>query len=277
MSKLRRRLGKPIAIHLILLSVTVVNVFPVYYMVSASFKGELEVVGRPWGLPNQLGFEHYWTLLVEKGFLQLFFNSVIITGCSVTVALAISCLAAYAIARLDFWGRQSLFDFITALMAIPPIVVIVPLFVLMSGLGLINRYPSAIIVYIGFILPFSIFILTGFFSSTPQEILDAAKVDGANDLRILTKIVLPLAKAPLATLAIINGLWVWNELLIAIMFLQTEEMRTLVAGISFLYGRNVRQIPLVMSGSVLATIPMIAVLAVGQRAFVKGLTSGAIK
>ena len=272
-----RRLVKPTSIHVILIIVTLVNLFPLYYMISTSFKGDIEVINNQLGLPSSLGIDNYQVLLVQKGFPRLFLNTVTVSVFSVSIALAISCLAAYALARLDFWGRQPILDIITAFMAIPPIVVIIPLFVLMSSVRLINQYPSAIIAYIGFILPFSVFILTGYFCSIPQELLDAGKIDGANELRLLIDIILPLSKAPLITLAIVNGLWVWNELLIALMFLQREEMRTLMVGIAYLYGRNARNIPLIMSGSVLASLPMLIILAFGQRYFVRGLTAGAVK
>ncbi len=272
-----RRTFRTFPIHTILIIVTLVNLFPLYYMVTTSFKGDIEVIQNQLGLPKSLKLDNYKTLIVDKGFPRLFLNTLIILVISISIALAISCMAAYALARIDFFGRRPLLDVITAFMAIPPIVVIIPLFVLMSNIGLINQYFSAIIVYIGFILPFSIFILTGYFRSIPQELIDAAKIDGANELRILTHIIMPLSKAPLATLAIVNGLWVWNELLIALMFLQSERMRTLMTGIAYLYGRNARNIPLIMSGSVLASVPMLVILAFGQRYFVRGLTAGAVK
>ena len=110
-----------------------------------------------------------------------------------------------------------------------------------------------------------------------MALTEAAKIDGASDLQVLLSVVLPLARAPLITLFLINGLWVWNELMIAVMFLQKEEMRTLMAGMAFLQGRNVRQLSLVMAASVMASAPMFLVLIAGQRAFVKGLTAGAVK
>jgi ABC-type glycerol-3-phosphate transport system permease component len=269
-----RKLQSVAPIHLVLLSVSFVNLFPVYYMIVTSFKAELEAIRNPLGLPTEFELTNYFILLFEKGFPRLFLNSAILTLSSVLIALAISCLAAYALAIIEFPGRQLILDFITALMAIPPIVVVIPLFVLMNSLRLVNTYPSAIIVYIGFILPFSVFILTGFFLSVPKEILEAAKIDGAGDLRILISVIVPMSKAPLMTLIIVNGMWVWNELLIAILFLQKEEMRTLMAGIAYLHGRNIRNIPLIMSGSVLASLPMLLALAIGQQAFVKGLMAG---
>jgi ABC-type glycerol-3-phosphate transport system permease component len=272
-----RDLRRVTGIHLVLLLVALANVFPLYYMLSASFKDQFELIKNQIGLPASIGFGNYVELLVERGFPRLFLNSSILTVSSITVALVISCLAAYALAHMDFWGRRPLLDFITALMAIPPIVVVVPLFVFMNRLHLINQYPSAAIVYIGFLLPFSIFIMTGFFISIPRELIEAAKIDGAGDLRILVQILMPLAKAPLTTLVIVNGLWVWNDLLIAIMFLQKQEMRTLMAGIAFLHGRSTWNIPLAMSGAVLASIPMLVALVVGQRAFVRGLMGGTTK
>jgi ABC-type glycerol-3-phosphate transport system permease component len=264
-------------IHVVLIIAALVNLFPVYYMVLAAFKDELELLSNPFGLPRSFDPGNFVTLFVEKGFARLFLNSILVAVISVTFALAISCLAAYAFARFRFAGRQILFNIITALMAIPPVVVVVPLFVVMARLKLLNQYPSVVIIYTGFILPFSIFLLTGFFRSIPEALTEAAKIDGASDLQVLRSVILPLAKAPLVTLFLVNGLWVWNELMIAVMFLQKEEMRTLMAGMAFLLGRNVRQLSLLMAASVLASVPMFAVLIAGQRAFVKGLTAGAVK
>ena len=273
-----RRLGKPLVIHLLMAGLVIVNLFPIYYMVSTSLKtGAAELVNNPFGLPAQPTLAHFEVLPFEKGFVRLFVNSAILTVGSVVLALTFACLAAYALARLRFWGRQVLFDFITSLMAIPVIVVIIPIFVLMSDLKLVNRYPSAIVVYVGFILPFAVFILTAFFRSLPQELLDAARIDGASDLVILGRVVLPLAKAPLATLAIVNGLWVWNDLLIAMMFLQREEMKTLMAGLASFSGRNIRDVPLLMAAAVFVSVPTVLLLAGGQKYFIKGLTSGAVK
>ena len=272
-----RRAVSGLPIQAVLIVVALANLVPVYYMVLAAFKGETELLKNPFGLPQSFGIGNFITLIVEKGFWRLFLNSALVAITSVTLALAISCLAAYAFARFRFVGRKPLFALITALMAIPPVVVIVPLFVAMARVKLLNQYPSVVIIYVGFILPFSIFLLTGFFRSIPVALTEAAKIDGASDLQVLLSVVLPLARAPLITLFLINGLWVWNELMIAVMFLQKEEMRTLMAGMAFLQGRNVRQLSLVMAASVMASAPMFLVLIAGQRAFVKGLTAGAVK
>jgi raffinose/stachyose/melibiose transport system permease protein len=275
--RLLRRAYKPSAIHVILLLVTLINLIPIYYMIAGSFKGKTELANNPLNIPEKFTLGNYDQLLFEKNFPRLFLNSTIVTLSSVIISLAVASLASYAFARFQFRGKQFLFNFIAALMAIPVIVVIIPLFVLMSNLNLINTYPSPVIIYIGFLLPFSIFFITGFFRSIPVEIMDAAKIDGANDVQILLSILIPLSKAPMATLFIVNGLWVWNELLVAIMFLQKEEMRTLMSGIAALSGRNVRDIPLILAASVLSCAPMALILIAGQQTFVKGLTAGAVK
>lgn len=275
--RISRRTTKPTAIHIVLLLVTLINLVPIYYMVAGSFKSKIELANNPLTIPEEFSFGNYDTLLFDKGFPRLFLNSTIVSLASVVISLIIASLAGYAFSRFQFRGKQFLFNLITALMAIPVIVVVIPLFVFMSKLNLVNKYPSAIIIYIGFLLPFSIFFITSFFRSIPVEIMDAAKMDGASDLQILLAILIPLSKAPMATLFIVNGLWVWNELLVAIMFLQKEEMRTLMSGIAALSGRNVRDIPLIMAASVLSCLPMILILLAGQKTFVKGLTAGAVK
>ena len=162
-------------------------------------------------------------------------------------------------------------------MAVPPVVMIVPLFVLYSQLSLIKRHQGAILIYAGLIAPFSVYLLTTFFRTLPGELLEAARMDGAGDFRILVQIVLPLSLPALITLVIVNSLFVWNDLLIAIIFLQDDAKRTLMAGISVFQGRYNNQVPLTMAGMVVAAAPMIVLYIVFQRYFIRGLMAGAIK
>jgi raffinose/stachyose/melibiose transport system permease protein len=276
MLKLRRQLGQG-GLHLVLILFGLFNLYPLYYMLVSSLKTNREWWANPFGFPHHAVLGNFHALIFEKGFLRLFLNSGILTICATTVALLLASLAAYGFARTRFYGQDVLFTIVSGLMAIPPIVVITPLYVLMVKAHLINQYPSAIIVYIGFILPFTIFFLTGFFETVPQEIVDAARVDGCNHLRIFFSIFLPLSKAPLTTMALVNGVWVWNELLIGMLFLQSDSKRTLMAGLALFSGRNVNDIPPLMTGLVIATLPLIPIFLAGQRHFAKGLTAGSVK
>jgi ABC-type glycerol-3-phosphate transport system permease component len=162
-------------------------------------------------------------------------------------------------------------------MAVPPIVMIVPLFVLYSRIGLISTYQGAILIYAGLITPFSVYLLTTFFRTVPNELFESARMDGAGDFTILTRIVLPLSAPALVTLLVVNSLYVWNDLLIAIIFLQEDAKRTLMAGISVFQGRYNNQVPLTMAGMVIASAPMLILYIAFQKYFIRGLMAGAVK
>ena len=161
--------------------------------------------------------------------------------------------------------------------AVPPVVMIVPLFVLYSQLELISTFSGAIIIYAGLITPFSVYLLTTFFRTMPRELFESARMDGAGDLLILWRIVLPLSLPALLTLVVVNALYVWNDLIIAIIFLQDDAKRTLMAGISVFQGRYEEQIPLVMAAMVIASAPMLILYILFQKHFIRGLMAGAVK
>jgi ABC-type glycerol-3-phosphate transport system permease component len=134
-----------------------------------------------------------------------------------------------------------------------------------------------ILVYIGLMLPFSIYLLTNFFRAIPVSLIEAAKIDGASDLRTFRSVVLPLSGPPLITLTIVNLLWVWNELLLALVFLQSDEKKSLMVGITGFQSRYSLSIPTIMAGMTIATLPLVIIYIFGQRHFIAGLTAGSTK
>ena len=259
---------------LVLVPIVLVNLVPIVFVVFSSFKTSTDFIRNPAGIPTEWSIEGYVTLVRDRPFLQQALNTVVVAAATVVLTIAVAVPAAYAYARLKFRASSGLFYFTTALMAVPVVVMLIPLFALMSRLGLIDRYPSVVIVYVGICVPFSVYVLVVFFMSLPGSLLDAARVDGASHLRIIWHIVLPLAKAPLVTLSLVNGLWVWNELLIAMLFLQSEKSSTLIASIARGMSRDSRNVPLIMAGCALASIPAIAGVVFGQRFFVRGFLGG---
>jgi ABC-type glycerol-3-phosphate transport system permease component len=159
-------------------------------------------------------------------------------------------------------------------MVVPPVALLAPIFTLMVNMHLINRLPSVIIFYVGLFLPFSVFFITNFMRTIPVELLDAARVDGLSPFGTLRRIVAPLTSPALFTLMLVNIIYGWNELLIALVFLQDDRSRTLMAGLSVFQGRYVTQQPLVMAGSFLSVVPILLLYTFGQRFFVRGLTAG---
>jgi ABC-type glycerol-3-phosphate transport system permease component len=154
---------------------------------------------------------------------------------------------------------------------------IIPLFILFTNLSLTGTYPGVILIYAGLTLPFSAYMLTTFFRAVPRELFESAALDGASHLRILWKIVLPLSAPALVTLVVVNTLWVWNDLLIALVFLPSDELKTLMVGVTVFRSRFNLDVPITMAGLLLAALPMLVVYLFGQRFFIRGLTAGAVK
>jgi ABC-type glycerol-3-phosphate transport system permease component len=263
--------------HGLLVVATLIALTPTFFMILTSLKGQQEYTFNKVGLPQAVVFDHFRNVLFESDFIAWMANSVILAAGAVTLSTVVSCLGAYAIARMEFRGRGLLFSVSTSLMAIPPVVMIVPLFVLYTQLSLISTYEGAILIYAGLITPYSVYLLTSFFRTLPRELFEAARIDGASDLRVLLWIVIPLSMPALLTLVVVSALYVWNDLLIAIIFLQDDAKRTLMAGISVFQGRYNDQIPLTMAGMVFASAPMIILYLAFQKHYIRGLMAGSLK
>jgi ABC-type glycerol-3-phosphate transport system permease component len=256
---------------------TLLVLFPIYFMVVTSFKTQAEYIANKWGLPHALLLENFDTALAGGMIFVRFANSAILTVGSVAISLIIACLAAFAFARMSFPGKRALFNLTLALMVVPPVVMVVPMFVTMVRLQLVNTYQGTILIYTGLLLPFSIYLMTNFFQTIPHEIIEAARMDGCSSLAVFWRIMFPLAAPAVITLIVVNALWVWNELLIALVFMQKDELKTLMVGISALRSRNYVNIPATMAGLTIATIPIVILYMFGQRYFMRGMTSGAVK
>jgi ABC-type glycerol-3-phosphate transport system permease component len=263
--------------HAVLLFAAFLALVPTIYMIMTALKSDEEYAADKLGLPDQLVLENFRAVLVDSPFLSWMVNSSILVTGAVLLSTAVSVLAAYAIATMSFKGRDTLLTVSTSLMAVPPVVMIVPLFVLYTRLDMISTYYGAILIYAGLITPFSVYLLTTFFRTVPRELFEAARVDGAGQFTILMHVVLPLSLPALVTLVVVNSLYVWNDLLIAIIFMQEDAKRTLMAGISIFQGRYNNQVPLTMAGMVIASAPMFILYVLFQKQFIRGLMSGAIK
>ena len=262
---------------IVLIVFSIIAVYPVYYMVVTAFKTRQNWLHDQFGLPNPITWQNFADAFSRGNIPMWFGNSVIVTVFSLAASTAVSALAAYAIARFRFAGRAFYFNSMIALMVIPPAVLILPLFVLMVNISLVNTLTSVIIIYSGLLIPFSVYLLVSFFRSLPSELFDAAAIDGCTNLDTFWRITLPLSTPALVTLVVVNALFVWNELLIALVFLQSETAKTLMPGLTTFKGHFTLNEPLIMAGTLIATIPMILLYLFGQRLFVEGLVAGAVK
>jgi ABC-type glycerol-3-phosphate transport system permease component len=260
----------------VLVVATGIALFPVYIMLTAAFKSQNDFLESPFAPPFHPSLRAFQEA-VDEQFPTWFLNSVILTTASVVLTLAVASLAAWGFARWEFRGRDTLLGVLVSLMVVPPVVLLVPLFVFGVKLGWVSTFRLVILIYVGLMLPFSIYLLANFFRTIPRSLIEAAIVDGASSWSVFRRIVLPLSGAPLVTLAVVNLLWVWNELLIALVFLQDNEKKTLMVGITGFQSRFNLDVPVIMAGLSIATLPIVLLYVFGQRFFVRGLVSGAVK
>ncbi|TFG59964.1 MAG: carbohydrate ABC transporter permease [Spirochaetales bacterium] len=250
---------------------------PLFYIVMGAFKTKVDYITNQAGLPKQFVLDNFRTLLTDGQMLMWFRNSIFVMAFSVVISVVISALAAYSFAKIRFKARDKIFNFIISLMVIPPIVMIIPIFVLATKTRLVNTYWSAILIYVGLMMPFNIYLLRNFFITIPQSLIDSAKIDGCNDMVVFLRIIIPLAKTALITLTVVSVLWVWNELLVALIFLQKKSLTTLMVGLVQYQGKYKINQPAMLAGVLVSLVPMLLIYLFGQRYFVRGLTAGALK
>lgn len=261
----------------LMLALTITILFPLYYMTVNSFKEREQYVSDTLGVPEPVTADNYVDAFKGKNFLQWFANSTILAVCATAITMVIALLAAYAFAKMRFRGRDTLFRIMIPLMSIPPVAMIIPQFQLVSSFGMVNTLSSVIFIYCGLMLPMTIYMFRNFLISVPNAMLESARIDGCSRLRTLVSIVMPLATPAIITSSVVNVVWIWNELLIALVFLQRESLRTLIVGITLFRGRYTLNVPVIMAGLMAVTIPMIILYIFGQRKLVEGLLAGSIK
>jgi ABC-type glycerol-3-phosphate transport system permease component len=245
-------------------------------MLTAAFKTQTDFLNDSFSPPFHPSLGGFREALSDQ-YPRWFVNSVVLTVASVLVTLVLAALAAWGFSRWRFRAREPMLAGLVSLMVVPPVVLLVPLFVFGTRLGWISTFRLVILIYVGLMLPFSVYMLTSFFRTLPSSLIEAATIDGAGSWDVFRRIVLPLSAAPIATLAVVNLLWVWNELLIALVFLQDDAKKTLMVGITGFQSRYNLNVPAIMAGLTLATLPIVTLYLFGQRFFVRGLVSGAAK
>jgi ABC-type glycerol-3-phosphate transport system permease component len=269
--------GQKIVRQALLIFVTVMALYPIYWMVVTALKAHPDYLVNKFGFPRSLHFDNIVKAMRSGRFLRWFLNSIIITAGATFASTTIASFAAFAFAKMPFKGSSTILNFVISLMVIPPVVMIVPLFILYAQLGMNSTYQGIIILYTGLTMPFSVYLLTNFFKTVPHDIVESALIDGCSHFGIMLRIYIPLSAPALVTLIIVNALWMWNELLLALVFLPKDEMRTLMVGITAFRSKLNLDIPVTMAGLFLTTLPMVVLYIIFQRFFIRGLTAGATK
>ena len=253
---------------------------PFLWQVVTSLKPSNEIFSRPVRyIPSHLDLSAYVKIFSRHPFARQILNSVFIACAGTFLCLFASSLASYALARLRLRGGRGFLLFLLFLSLFPPVVLIVPLYEMVSTFGLMNNYLALIIPYAALNVPFATWVLTSFFRQIPEALEDAAKVDGLSRLGILVRIILPLSAPALATTAILVFIFCWNEFLLALTFMTRATSRTVPVGIAMLSGASQYEIPWdqISAATVLTTLPLVAFVVLFQRRIVEGLTAGAIK
>lgn len=254
-----------------------ISLYPIVLMIASSFKSSSEIFTHPLSFPKSFHLDTYKTLLEQIPFMKYFFNSIVVSFISVLFILITGSLAAFYIARYKYKWNNALFFFFLMGMMIPIKLGIVPLFILMKNMGLTNTLWSLIFMYTATGIPLSMLILTGFFKTMPLELEEAARMDGANDLRILWNVVLPLMRPALGTVFIINFIQSWNDFFFPLIFITNEAKKTITVGMLSLFGEYSADWGSLFAGLTLSSVPMIVLFFIASKQFMEGITAGAVK
>ena len=254
--------------------------FPFYWMIVSSFKPLGEILLRPSNLGldiRKIDFHAYYEVLFEHGFLRYISNSVYVSIVTVVLSVTLATLGGYAVTRLRFRGREFMSYSILLIYMFPAIVMVIPLYVMFSRMGLRDSINLLILVYLAQTLPVALYMLRSYFQTLPIEMEHAGMIDGCTRLGVIWRIVIPLSAPALASVALYTFMIAWNEFLFAFMFLDTPEKFTLSRGVVQLAGSVHLSKQLVMAASVMVTIPVLALFVLLERHVVRGLTAGAMK
>ena len=274
--KLKSNIAWIIAIFFALIWLLIAAV-PFIFMVLNSFKGQFEMLQKGvFQLPDSFYVGNYASVLTN-GFCQYFFNSVIVLVISLGILLFITACASYPLSRMTFRLRNFIYALIIACMSIPIHVTLIPVFKMTTSLKLYDTLAGLIGPNVAFSIPISVFILTTFMESIPKEIEESAEIDGCGKFRNFFAIILPLSKAGLSTLAIYDGIAIWNEFVFANTLTQSVSAKTLPLAISAFQGEHSMNIPIIMAVLVLTVLPMIILFIILQDKLVKGMMAGAVK
>lgn len=252
--------------------------FPFFWMISLSFKPDGEIFASVIRLlPHQWTLQHYSYVWTETLFNRYFLNSLVVGSLTALVTLSIALFASYAFSRLVFWGRHLFLGAIVTSQMLPFVLILIPMFIILRNLQLINTYWGLIVTHVVFALPLSMMMLIGYFSGIPKEIEDAAIVDGCSRAGAIVRVLIPIIAPGLAAVAIFAFIVSWHEYMFALTLMRTQSMRTLPVGLALFKGAHRVLWGPVMAGSVTTVLPVAIMFFFFQKFIVQGLTIGAVK
>ena len=266
--RLRRRVNKAV-LFLSMIVVAVVMLYPFYFMLNNGSRTQTQ-------FEQQSGHSlHSWTqLFQELPILRQLFNSTLICAIAIAIILAVSSTAGFSFAKLTYRASGFLFLAIVAAMMVPLQSIIIPEYVNLAHFGLINTYAGAVLVYAAIGTPFATFLMTAYYRGISDELIEAAVLDGLGYWRTFLKVALPLSGPAMVTVAVLQFIQIWDDLLVGLLFLQNPQQRTITVGLAALSAGRTTSVPVLMVGSFISAVPAIVVYLLFQRHLVKGLTLG---
>ena len=261
-----------------LIIIFIVFFFPFFLIISSSIKSPEEIISKnPTYFPLSFTIEHYYKLLITSDILKYLLNSLIVSFSSMIISVILSLLAAYGLHKLRFYGNKLVEHSLLITYAFPGVILLIPMYLMFSKIGLLNTYFALIIINVTFASPFAVWMLKAFFKMIPNEIEEAAYIDGASRLRILYSIILPLAAPGIASIAIFCFIISWTEYMFASILISGDGLRTMPVGLASIVGQYQIDWGFLLAGATIASLPVIILFIFAGKYFVSGLTDGAIK
>jgi raffinose/stachyose/melibiose transport system permease protein len=278
LSPLRRHLrADRIGLYGLLVVAALIALFPLLWMVSGSLQSLDELLAGKSLLPSDPQWDNYVTAWVQGDLGMYLLNSVTYTLAAVAGILVVSSMAGYALARLDFWGKQAFTFMILAVMIIPAPAMFLAQYRLLVSLGLSNSRIGYVLILITSGIPMATLIMRSFFASQPKDLEEAAAIDGASPLKIFARVILPLAKPGLAAVAVIQGLGAWNEYLMALVIFDDNSLMPIQRGLTSFNSADTPQQQILLAATAISIVPVIVFYLLAQKHIVKGIGAGALK
>ena len=261
----------------ILLIMVIICIYPIVWMFFGSMKDKAEFYTNIWGLPKQIHLDNYIAAWKNADLGRRFINSLIVTLGSMCIMIPVTSCAAYAVARLNFKGKNLIYMYLLLGIMIPAGVLGIPTFTVAMKMGLLNSHFGLMLIYAAQNIAMGMFIMRGFFISLPRELEEAAMIDGCSRFGCFVRIIVPLARAGVATQVIFNGLTIWNDYFMANIMITKDELRTLPLSIANFVGKHSTNYPELFAMLTMATIPVIIVFVLSQKSVIEGVAAGAVK
>ncbi|MEU8081756.1 carbohydrate ABC transporter permease [Catellatospora citrea] len=253
------------------------TIYPLVFTANAAMKTRRDYILDRFAFADTLRWDNIATAWTTAGTARYFFNSVTVVAGAVVLLLLLGSMAGFALSHLRFRGSRALLLGCLAALFVPFQVIMVPLVRTMADTGLVDTYPGLILAYVAQYLPFTIYLMTSYYSAIPAEIVDAARIDGNTTYGVYRRIMLPMGRPALLSVGVLNALFCWNDVLVALLMMPSAEHRTLMVGVTSLRGQYSADIPTFASGVLIAAVPVLAVYLFFQRRIADAVTAGSTK